>query len=64
MRELKGFKKFGLKPSETTKIFFELGYKELGYFLENGEYTVEQGKFRVYIGSDSLTENYIEVELI
>lgn len=64
LRELKGFKKFELKPSETTKIFFKLGYKELGYFLENGEYTVEQGKFRVYIGSDSLTENYIEVELI
>jgi hypothetical protein len=30
----------------------ELGYKELGFYLETGEYVVEPGEFTVFVGTD------------
>ena len=63
LRELKGFKKAAIKSGETIKIDFELGYSELGYYTENGEYIIEPGKFKVFIGENCLTENSVDIRL-
>lgn len=57
IRELKGFKKVLVPSGETAAVEIELGYEELGYFLPNGEYSLEKGEIEVYIGENCLTEN-------
>lgn len=64
LRELKGFKKLKIKAGEQVAVSFELGYSELGFYLENGEYTVESGKFEIFVGRDCLTENRLEISVL
>ena len=61
MRELKGFEKVLMKAGETKTITFTLGKKELGFYLEDGSYTIEKGEFEVYVGTNCLTDNKISV---
>lgn len=63
IRELKGFNKINLKPNEEKQVTFELGKESLGFYNPEGIYTVEKGKFEIYIGSDCLTKNMIEIYL-
>ena len=64
IRELKGFVKKEIKAGETQRFDFELGYNELGYYLPNGEYTLEKGEFDVFIGDNCLTNNKTTVEIV
>ena len=64
MRELKGFKKRNINRNETESFTFELGYDKLGFYTENGEYTVEKGEFEIYVGENCLTKNMITVKVI
>ena len=64
IRELKGFAKKEIKAGETQRFDFELGYNELGYYLPNGEYTLEKGEFDVFIGDNCLTNNKTTVEIV
>lgn len=63
IRELKAFKKIKLSKGEKTNVEFEIGFNELGFFLEDGSYIVEKGDFKVFIGANSLTENEICVSV-
>ncbi len=63
LRELKAYKKVLIKSGETAKIEFELGFDDLGFYLENGDYTVEAGEFDVYIGENCLTENKVAIAI-
>ena len=49
---------------ETARFNFELGYKDLGFYDFDGNYTVERGKFNIYVGANSLTDNYLQIEII
>ncbi len=64
MRELKGFEKTLIKAGETKAITFTVGEKELGFYLEDGTFTVEKGEFEIYIGGDCLTKNKITVKAV
>ncbi len=64
IKELKGFKKILINKGEKVSVKFELGYEELGFYLSNGEYTVEPGEFSVYIGKNSLTNRSITIKII
>lgn len=57
-RELKGFKRIHLGKGESGLEEFTLGKDELGYFNHDGEFIVEPGSFRVFVGLDC--ENTIE----
>ena len=57
IRELKDYKKVFIKKGETKKVEFHLGFGDLGFYSENGDYLVEKGKFNIYIGKDCLTDN-------
>lgn len=64
LRELKAFEKRMIKMGETARFNFELGYKDLGFYDFDGNYTVERGKFNIYVGANSLTDNYLQIEII
>jgi len=63
VRELKGFDLVELSPGQTQTVQFTLTEKELGYFNNQGEWTVEPGDFEVYVGGSSATTYKIEFEL-
>ena len=48
----------------APRFNFELGYKDLGFYDFDGNYTVERGKFNIYVGANSLTDNYLQIEII
>ena len=53
VKELKGFEKNMLKPGERKVITFNLTDKELGFFDNDGNYHVEDGKFDIMVGGSS-----------
>lgn len=53
VKELKGFELVSLKKGETKTINFNLTDAELGFYNNNGEYVVETGKFKVFVGTSS-----------
>ncbi len=53
VKELKGFKIISLKPNQETQIDFYLTKKELGFFNNNGEFILESGEFKVFVGGSS-----------
>ena len=61
-RQLVGFIKPEIGAGEEYTAVFEIGKKELGYWL-NGKFIVEKGKFTVYAGENCLTENGVEIEI-
>jgi beta-glucosidase len=64
MRELKGFKKTQIASGGTVKVSFDIGYDDLGFYDESGNYVVEKGKIKLFIGKNCLTENQTEIEII
>jgi beta-glucosidase len=63
MRELKAFDKVLIPAHSSREITFELGYDDLGFYRENGEYVVERGLFEIYIGGNCLTDNTVTVQI-
>ncbi len=63
LRELKGFEKKLIKKGESETFNFKLGYDKLGFYLPDGEYTVEKGEFSIYVGENCLTENKININV-
>ena len=63
MRELKAFQKVSLAAGESRELHFHVGYDQLGFYKEDGEYVVEPGTFDVYIGDNCLTENRISLQI-
>lgn len=61
LRSLRGFQKVDLQAGESKTVSLTLGYKDLGFYLENGDYTVEAGDFTLYVGDNCLTENEINI---
>jgi beta-glucosidase len=63
VRELKGFRRISLLPGEEKEVVFELGNEELGFYNSNIEFVTEPGRFKVYVGPDSVRtlEDYFDV---
>lgn len=54
IKELKGFKRINLQPSETKTVTFYLKHDVLQYYdLNSRTFKVENGKVDIYIGSSS-----------
>lgn len=56
VKELKGFKKVHLAPSEESKVTFEIDEEMLRFFRADGSFASEPGKFMVWIADSSKTE--------
>lgn len=63
VKELKGFELVHLKKGETKTVTFTLTDKELGFFNNEGEYLVEPGIFKVFVGTSSADNQETEFEL-
>ncbi len=63
VRELKGFQKVFLPSGQSTTVSFEIDPTMLGFYSADGEYMVEPGLFRVFIGPSSQTSNNAEFVL-
>ncbi len=63
-RELKAFEKVEVKKGSTVKVEFHIGAESLGFYNNEGVYTLEKGEFDIYIGNDCLTENKIRIEIV
>jgi beta-glucosidase len=64
VKELKGFELTELKKGENKTISFTLTDKELGFFDNEGNYLIEAGSFKIWVGgsSDGDLEGKFEVE--
>ena len=63
IRELKAFQKVFLSAGDHCRIDFSVGYDQLGFYRENGEYVVEPGAFEIYIGDNCLTDNCLSIQI-
>ncbi len=64
VKELKGFAKVALLPGESKEVSFAISEDMLRFFTINNRFESEAGKFVVFVGTDSETENCAELELI
>ncbi len=53
VRELKGFERVTLQPEEQKTVTFELAIKDLEFYNTEGNWVVEPGKFKLWIGPDA-----------
>lgn len=53
VKELKRFAKVTLEAGEIMRVYFELPKNELGFFDNEGNYRLEEGLFRIYVGENS-----------
>jgi beta-glucosidase len=53
VRRLDGFQRVSLRPGQTRRISFTLGPANLGFYDNQGRFTVEPGGFDVYVGDSS-----------
>lgn len=63
VKELKGFRRVKLEPGETRTVTLELKKKEMGFYNNQGEYVLEDGLFRIYIGGSSRENLSAEVRI-
>lgn len=63
VKELKGFELVALKKGETKTIQFTLTDAELGFYDNQGNYLVESGTFKVFVGTNSTDVLESEFEL-
>lgn len=53
-RRLRAFEKILLQPQETRTVTFRLPAKDLSFVGPNGQWLLEEGDFRLTVGSESL----------
>lgn len=53
VKELKGFELVSLKKGEKKTVHFTLTERELGFYNNDGDYIVESGNFKVFVGTNS-----------
>lgn len=64
VKELKGFTRVALMPGEEKVVKFEVPAAELGFYGIDNRYTIEPGKFKLWVGPDSTSGLEGEFELI
>lgn len=63
LKMLKGFERITLKPGETKKVSFKLGFDELNVLNQEMKKVVEPGTFTISVGSSSLEKDLNKVSL-
>jgi len=63
VRRLRAFARTSLAAGQTELLTFELGWKDLGFWDNEGRYVVEPGEFEVHIGGGLEKNAYTVVRL-
>lgn len=53
VKELKNFIRVFLKPGEEKKVTLSLQKKDMGFYDNQGKYILEDGKFNIFVGTNS-----------
>ena len=53
VKELKDFCRVDLEPGEERKVEFILSKQKMGFYNNEGEYCLEDGEFKIYVGENS-----------
>jgi beta-glucosidase len=64
IRELKGFRRVHLEPGETQVVELALPTDSLAFYNNEEQRLLEPGKFRIYVGGNSLAPKVGEFELV
>jgi beta-glucosidase len=64
VKELKGFQKVELQPSETKTVALEITQESLAFWDVKMKYVVEPGEFEIMVGNSSRDEDLQETILI
>ncbi|MDA8531752.1 beta-glucosidase BglX [Flavobacteriaceae bacterium] len=56
IKSLKGFELIDLNPNQTKTVHFTLTETQLGFYDNDGNFTVQPGDFSIYVGGDSTTK--------
>jgi len=64
IKELKGFEKIYIKPSETKTVKFKISPDKLAFYDINMNFIVEPGKFKVFVGGSSVDVLEADFEVI
>ncbi len=54
VRKLEGFQRVTLAPKQSRTLTFKLGPQNLGFYNEQGQFTLEPGPFDVWVGDSSV----------
>jgi beta-glucosidase len=63
VKELKGFEKIKLAPGESRTVTFKLTEKDLSYWNDQAKFKADPGKFKVFIGGNSVEVKEADFEL-
>lgn len=63
VKELKGFAKVTLNPGETQKVAITLEKNRMGFYDDDRNYCLEDGKFQIFMGTNSKECLMEEVEV-
>jgi beta-glucosidase len=61
--ELKGFRRVHLKPGESKKVEFPIGFDELAFYDGGMKRVVEPGRFEVMVGGSSADLKKVDLEV-
>jgi beta-glucosidase len=63
VKELRGFRRISLKPTETKTVTFEITPEHLAFHDINMKYVVEPGDFEIMVGNSSRDEDLLKTTL-
>ena len=53
VKELKDFQKLSLNAGESKTVKFSMPANRLGFYDENGNWLLESGEYRIFVGTNS-----------
>jgi len=62
-KELKAFRRIGLKPGETKTVTVDIPVKDLAYYDEQSGWTVEPTRYTLIVGQHSLDDKALRAEV-
>jgi beta-glucosidase len=64
VKELRGFERLTLRPGEKRQLEFTLTPEHLGFYNREMRFTVEPGRFKVIVGTNSIDGLVASFEVI
>jgi len=64
VKELKDFRRIMLEPGETKNVSFSLPIERLVFYDKDMKLTVEPGKFKLFVGTNSVDTQEAEFEVV
>ena len=63
VRSLQGFQRVALKPGESRRVIFQLGFPELSFWNAKSEEVVEPARYTVWVGGSSKADQQAAFEI-